>query len=37
MKSLDNVDLFIQGLKVNKPKLTKKEQNNIDVVKSFSF
>ena len=37
MKSLDNVDLFIQGLKVNKPKLTKKEQNNIDVVKSLAF
>ncbi len=37
MKSLDNVDLFIQGLKVNKPKLTKKEQNNFDVVKSLAF
>ncbi len=37
IKSLDNVDLFIQGLKVNKPKLTKKEQVNFDKIKSLAF
>ena len=37
IKSLDNVDLFIQGLKVNKPKLSKKEQINFDKIKSLAF
>ena len=37
MKSLDNVDLFIQGLKATKSKLTKKEQYNFDIVKSLAF
>ena len=37
IKSLDNIDLFIQGLKEQKPKLTKKEQINFDKIKLMAF
>ena len=37
MKSLDNIDLFTQGLRENKHKLTKKEKINFDIIKSMAF
>ena len=37
MKSLDNIDLFTQGLRENRHKLTKKEKVNFDIIKSMAF
>ena len=37
IKSLNNIDLFVQGIKEKKPKLTKKEQFNFDVIKHLAF
>ena len=37
LKSLNNIDLFVQGIKEQKPKLTKKEQYNFDVIKRLAF
>ena len=37
IKSLDNVDLFTQGLRENRHKLTKKEKINFDIIKSMAF
>ena len=37
LKSLNNIDLFVQGIKEKKPSFTKKEQFNFDVIKHLAF